>query len=77
MACIEHNNLQHDLSVSMKDETNLTITNTQLVSCSVGRPSSEAGYQSLRARLESERAARRQRLQDSFISTLRNLFQLT
>lgn len=60
----------------MNDETNLTITNTRVVSCSVGRPSSVAGYQSLRAKLESERAARRQRLQDTFISTLRNLFQL-
>ncbi len=61
----------------MNDETNLTITNTQVVSCGVGKPSGEAGYQSLRAKLESERAARRQRLQDSFISTLRNLFQLS
>lgn len=61
----------------MKEETNLTITNTQVVSCSVGKPPDEAGHQSLRARLESERAARRQRLQESLISTLRNLFQLT
>jgi hypothetical protein len=61
----------------MNDETNLTITNTQVVSCGVGRPSGEASYQSLRAKLERERETRDERVQASFVSTLRNLFHLT
>ncbi len=61
----------------MKDETNLTITNTQIVSCGVGKPLDDLRHQGLRAKLESECAARNKRWQESFISTLRNLFQLS
>jgi len=59
----------------MHDDTNLTITYTQIASCSVGKPSAEMRRQSLRAKLEQEGVERHQRVQVSFIATLRNLFQ--
>jgi hypothetical protein len=59
----------------MDDDTNLTITYTQIASCVVGNNRGDARRQSLRARLERERDQRRQQLQNSFINTLRNLFR--
>jgi len=55
------------------DDT-LTRTYTQIVTCIVGRNEVERRRQSLRARLERERYEREQELQNSFISTVRNLF---
>jgi len=53
------------------DDT-LTRTYTQIVSCVVGRNEVERRRRSLRARLERERHERE--VQNSFISTVRNLF---
>ncbi len=58
----------------MSDDTNLTITYTQIASCIVGEGSSEVRRQSLRAKLEQEQKERRQRAKNSFSATLRNLF---
>ncbi len=55
------------------DDT-LTRTYTQIVTCIVGRNEVERRRQSLRARLERERYERERELQNSFISTVRNLF---
>lgn len=60
----------------MDDNTNMTITYTQIASCVVGQPTNEVRRQSLRARLKREHAERKQRTQNSFITTLRNLFHL-
>jgi len=58
----------------MSDDTNLTITYTQIASCIVGDDSSEVRRQSLRAKLEREQQERRQRAKNSFSATLRSLF---
>ncbi len=56
------------------DDT-LNLTYTQIVSCIVGRNEVERRRQSLRARLERERNARERDLQNSFVTTVRNLFK--
>jgi hypothetical protein len=61
----------------MSDDTNLTITYTQIASCIVGKGSDELRRQSLRAKLEREQKERRQRAKNSFSATLRNLFGST
>ena len=55
------------------DDT-LTRTYTQIVTCVVGRNEFERRRQSLRAKLEREQYEREQELQNSFITTVRNLF---
>jgi hypothetical protein len=55
-------------------DTNLAITYTQIASCIVGKKHDDHRRQSLRARLERESRERKQRIQKSFITTLRNLF---
>jgi hypothetical protein len=61
----------------MSDDTNLTITYTQIASCVVGEGSSEIRRQSLRAKLEQEQQERRQRAKNSISATLRSLFGST
>ena len=58
------------------DDT-LTRTYTQIVCCVVGRNEVERRRQSLRARLERERCEREREIHNSFISTVRNLFNKT
>jgi hypothetical protein len=58
----------------MDDETNLTITYTQIASCVVGSAPGDQRRLSLRARLERERQEHSQDAKKSFITTLRNLF---
>ena len=55
-------------------DTNLTITYTQIASCSVGERDLQASRLSLRTKLERERLERERRTEQSFITTLRNLF---
>ena len=61
----------------LRDETDtgLNITHTQIVTCIVGGRTQDSERKNLRARLERERLEREQRLQNSFISTFRNLFR--
>ena len=55
----------------------ITDTNfTQVASCAVGDTRVEQRRQSLRAKLERERHERDHKLQQSFITTFRNLFGL-
>jgi hypothetical protein len=58
-------------------DSNLTVTYTQVASCIVGDHAVERRRQSLRARLERERYERQKDLEQSFISSFRNLFSLT
>ncbi|MCP4980218.1 MAG: hypothetical protein GY935_06950 [Gammaproteobacteria bacterium] len=57
-------------------DNNLTVTYTQVASCAMGSNSVERRRQSLRARLERERFERQKQLDQSFISSVRNLFGL-
>ncbi len=57
-------------------DNNLTVTYTQVASCAMGSNSVERHRQSLRARLERERFERQKQLDQSFISSVRNLFDL-
>lgn len=56
-------------------DNSLMRTYTQVVSCVVGKHAVERRRQSLRAKLERERFEREQELENSFISTIRNLFK--
>jgi hypothetical protein len=56
-------------------DTSLMRTYTQVVTCVVGKNRIERRRQSLRARLERERFEREKELENSFISTIRNLFK--
>ena len=56
-------------------DTALNITYTQIATCIVGSRKQNFDRKNLRARLERERREREQRLQNSFISTFRNLFR--
>ena len=56
-------------------DNSLMRTYTQVVSCVVGREAVERRRQSLRARLERERYEREQELENSFVTTIRNLFK--
>ena len=56
-------------------DTGLNITYTQIATCIVGSRTQDSERKNLRARLERERLEREQRLQNSFISTFRNLFR--
>ena len=58
------------------DDT-LTRTYTQIVTCIVGRNEVERRRQCLRAKLEREQYEREQELQNSFVTTVRNLFKKT
>ena len=55
-------------------DSNLTKTYTQVASCAFGNSKVERRRQSLRARLERENYERQQQLENSFITTFRNLF---
>ena len=55
-------------------DTNFTITYTQIASCAIGDRDLQASRLSLRAKLERERLERERHTQQSFITTLRNLF---
>jgi hypothetical protein len=59
------------------DTTDITSTYTRVVSCAFGNSKVERRRQSLRARLERENYERRQRLENSFITSFRNLFSAT
>jgi hypothetical protein len=56
-------------------DNSLMRTYTQVVSCVVGKNAIERRRQSLRARLERERLEREKQLENSFITTVRNLFK--
>ena len=58
-------------------EGGLTVTYTQVASCACGIDPQERRRQSLRARLEREAYERRQELENTFMSTFRNLFSNT
>jgi len=62
------------LEVRDTTEGNLTITYTQVASCACGNDPGERRRQSLRARLEREAYERQQQLENTFMSTFRNLF---
>jgi len=55
-------------------DSSLTRTYTQIASCAFGNSKVERRRQSLRARLERENYERQQQLENSFITTFRNLF---
>jgi hypothetical protein len=56
-------------------DNSLMRTYTQVVSCVVGKDAVERRRQSLRAKLERERFEREKHLENSFITTVRNLFK--
>ena len=56
-------------------DNSLMRTYTQVVSCVVGKDAVERRRQSLRAKLERERYEREKQLENSFITTVRNLFR--
>ena len=56
-------------------DNSLMRTYTQVVSCVVGNEVVERRRQSLRAKLERERYEREQELENSFVTTIRNLFK--
>ena len=58
-------------------DCSLSKTYTQVASCAFGNSKVERRRQSLRARLERENYERHQQLDNSFISTFRNLFSAT
>ena len=58
-------------------DSSLSKTYTQVASCAFGNSKVERRRQSLRARLERENYERHQQLDNSFISTFRNLFSPT
>jgi hypothetical protein len=55
-------------------DSSTTRTYTQVASCIFGNSKVERRRQSLRARLERENYERLQKLENSFITTFRNLF---
>ena len=57
-------------------DNSLMRTYTQVVSCVVGKDAVERRRQSLRAKLERERFEREKQLENSFVTTVRNLFKL-
>ncbi len=58
-------------------EINPTDTYTRVASCAFGNSKVERRRQSLRARLERENYERQLKLENSFITTFRNLLSLT
>jgi len=56
-------------------DNSLINTFTQVASCAVGDARIERRRQSLRAKLEREKFERQQRLENSFITSFRNLFK--
>ena len=56
-------------------DSSLMRTYTQVVSCLVGSELVERRRQSLRAKLEREKYEREKELENSFISTIRNIFR--
>ena len=58
-------------------DNSLSITYTQVASCVMGTNRVERRRQSLRAKLEREHFERQQQLENSFITTFRNLFSST
>jgi hypothetical protein len=56
-------------------DNSLMRTYTQVVSCVVGKNAVERRRQSLRAKLERERFEREKQLENSFVTTVRNLFK--
>ena len=62
--------------IDARDATDSSLTNTytQVASCAFGNSKVERRRQSLRARLERENYERQQQLQNSFITSFRNLF---
>ena len=57
-------------------DNSLMRTYTQVVSCVVGNRVVERRRQSLRAKLERERFEREKELENSFATTIRNLFKV-
>ena len=57
-------------------DSSLMRTYTQVVSCVVGSEVVERRRQSLRAKLEREQYERKQELENSFVTTIRNLFRV-
>ena len=58
-------------------DNSLMRTYTQVVSCVVGREAVERRRQSLRAKLEREQYERDQELDNSFVTTIRNFFNVS
>ena len=58
-------------------DNSLMRTYTQVVSCVVGSEVVERRRQSLRAKLERERYEREQDLENSFLSTICNIFKVS
>ena len=56
-------------------DTSMMRTYTQVVSCVVGSELVERRRQSLRAKLEREKYEREKELENSFVSTIRNIFK--
>jgi len=65
------------LEIRDTTEGNLTITYTQVASCACGNDPKERRRQSLRAKLEREAYERQEQLENTFMSTFRNLFGST
>ena len=57
-------------------DSSLMRTYTQVVSCVVGSELVERRRQSLRAKLEREKYEREKELENSFVSTIRNIFRV-
>ena len=66
-----------ELNQSDNTDTNLSTTFTQIACCVAGAEFIEHRRQSLRAKLERERFERKNRRQQSFSNSIRNLFGLT
>jgi hypothetical protein len=65
------------LEVRDTTEGGLTVTYTQVASCACGNDPQERRRQSLRAKLERETYERQKQLENTFMSTFRNLFGST
>ncbi len=59
------------------DTTDMNATYTRIGSCAFGNSKVERRRQNLRARLERENYERRLQLENSFITSFRNLFSAT
>ena len=65
------------LEIRDTTEGGFTVTYTQVASCACGDDSQDRRRQSLRAKLERETYERQKQLENTFISTFRNLFGTT
>jgi hypothetical protein len=64
----------NECEVAPGDDTNMTVTYTQIASCAVPNYTSVPMRLSLRAKLERERELRELERKDNLVNRLRNLF---